>query len=92
LPKGYTATHTDLAIEIPMMYPTAEIDMFYCHPHAALATGAAIPQTEWRETVQGVSYQRWSRYRDHNTLSSEKDSVMTHLALLEESLLREVKS
>lgn len=92
LPKGYTATHLDLAIDIPSMYPTAEIDMFYCHPDAALVSGVQIPQTESRATVQGVSFQRWSRHRNPNTWSGEKDSVMTHLALVEESLLREVKS
>lgn len=92
LPVGYTAAHTDLAIEIPSMYPMAEIDMFYCYPDAALVNGATIDRTESREHVQGISFQRWSRHRPPNTWSPEKDSVITHLALVEESLLREVKS
>ena len=87
LPSGYNQSFVDVAIEVPSSYPAAQLDMFYCFPHLQLAGGGSIPQTQCNETIQGLSYQRWSRHRDWD---SARDSVATHLALVEESLRREV--
>jgi hypothetical protein len=88
LPSGFNQAATDIAIEVPASYPGAQLDMFYCHPHLALASGAIIPQTQHNETVQSVSFQRWSRHRQWN---SARDTLATHLALVDESLRREVE-
>jgi Prokaryotic E2 family E len=78
----------DIAIEVPASYPGAQLDMFYCHPHLALANGQAIPQVQYIESVTGIGFQRWSRHRQWD---SARDNVGTHLALVEESLRREVE-
>lgn len=88
LPAGYSLGKTDIAIEIPVSYPGAQLDMFYCHPHLALAKGGPIPQTQQIETVLGVGFQRWSRHRQWD---SARDSLASHLVLVDESLRREVE-
>jgi hypothetical protein len=87
---GYQQTHITLAIEIPLLYPAAELDMFYCAPAVVLSSGTPIPQTEVKQAIFGRSFQRWSRHREHTVWSSTDDSILTHLGLVEESLLREV--
>jgi hypothetical protein len=88
LPPGYNHAAANIAIEVPMSYPGAQLDMFYCGPHLALASGGVIPQTQVVESIQGVSFQRWSRHRQWD---SARDTLATHLALVDESLRREVE-
>ncbi len=88
LPAGYTAATADIAIEVPVSYPGAQLDMFYCHPALALCTGTVIPQTESVETITGLRFQRWSRHRQWD---AARDTLATHLALVDESLCREVE-
>lgn len=91
LPSGYDHEHVDLAIEIPSAYPDAKLDMFFVHPPITLANGGGIGQTESRENILGNVYQRWSRHLNGVTRWNPlTDSVITHLAVVEESLLREV--
>ncbi|PAY09316.1 hypothetical protein CK489_08200 [Bradyrhizobium sp. UFLA03-84] len=87
LPRGYQAAAATIGIEVPVSYPGAQLDMFYCHPPLALPSGAAIPQTQQIETVIGLPFQRWSRHRQWDPA---RDTVATHLALVDESLHREV--
>ncbi|KCZ48485.1 multiubiquitin domain-containing protein [Hyphomonas sp. CY54-11-8] len=92
LPDGYRQSTTDIAVLIPPTYPAAQLDMFYCAPHLQLAAGRKIAATESRETISGVSYQRWSRHRDGNTAwNPATDSLITHIALIEDAILREVE-
>ena len=91
MPSGYNCEQVDLAIEIPTAYPDAMLDMFFVHPVLTLAVGGNIPQTECRENILGKVYQRWSRHLNGVTRWNPlTDSVITHLAVVEESLLREV--
>lgn len=87
LPLGYQVAAATIGIEVPVSYPGAQLDMFYCHPPLALPSGAAIPQTQQIETVIGLPFQRWSRHRQWDPA---RDTLATHLALVEESLHREV--
>ncbi|MEO1700630.1 MAG: multiubiquitin domain-containing protein [Pseudomonadota bacterium] len=92
LPAGYVQGVVDIAVLIPPTYPAAQLDMFYCAPHLQLANGRRIPATESRETIAGVSYQRWSRHRDARTAwNPATDSLVTHVALIEDAILREVE-
>src|SRR6202171_3509657 len=59
VPPGYRVSVTDIAIEVPVSYPGAQLDMFYCSPPLALLSGAMIEQTQHMETVTGVPFQRW---------------------------------
>lgn len=92
LPGGYNHEQINLAVEIPTMYPDAQLDMFYVYPALTLNNGQIIPQTECQETILGNAYQRWSRHLNGATRwNPQTDSVTTHLAVVEESLLREVE-
>lgn len=91
LPNGFNVSAIDLAIEVPTSYPGAQLDMFYCHPSLTLAAGNTIAQTQASENVIGTSYQRWSRHRGPGSpWNPEKDNLITHLGLVEESISREV--
>lgn len=91
LPSGYNLEQVDLAIEIPTSYPDAQLDMFFVHPPLTLVNGESISQTESRENILGNIYQRWSRHLNGVTRWNPlTDSIITHLAVVEESLLREV--
>jgi hypothetical protein len=87
LPPGYHSPVTNIAIEVPVSYPGAQLDMFYCHPPLVLSSGAAIPQTQHLETITRLPFQRWSRHRQWD---AAHDTLATHLALVDESLGREV--
>lgn len=87
MPAGLSASEADIAIEVPASYPGAQLDMFFCRPHLRLASGAGIAQTEHVETIFGEAYQRWSR---HRAWDAAHDTLATHLALVDESLRREV--
>ncbi|WP_208245031.1 multiubiquitin domain-containing protein (plasmid) [Rhizobium sp. T1470] len=92
LPAGYTVASTSVAIEVPSSYPTAELDMFYCYPQLNRQDGVAIPQTQVTEAIEGRGFQRWSRHR--GAIAPWRpglDNVITHLALVEAALLREVE-
>lgn len=88
VPVGYQSHATDIAIEVPVSYPGAQLDMFYCHPALARQSGGEIPQTQSRETVTGLQFQRWSRHRPWDPT---RDTLATHLALVDESLRREIE-
>lgn len=92
LPDGYTSTAVCMALEIPPTYPAAQIDMFYLLPAGALQTGESIPATEYRQSIRGLQFQRWSRHRGAgNPWSATHDNVVTHMALVESALLKEVQ-
>ncbi len=91
LPSGYSHKQVDLAVEIPTSYPDAQLDMFFVHPPVTLINGGIISQTSVRQNILGNTYQRWSRHLNGTTRWNPlTDSVITHLAVIEESLLREV--
>lgn len=88
IPAGYSSPVADIAVEVPVSYPGAQLDMFYCSPPLARQSGAEIPQTQHQETITGRAFQRWSRHRQWD---SARDTLTTHLALIDESLRREVE-
>ena len=91
LPAGYNHSMVDIAIDVPPTYPRSEIDMFHCHPHLALTSGRPIAQTSVRTVIAGRSHQQWSRHLNGQTRwNPETDSVMTHIAMIEEALLKDV--
>lgn len=92
VPTGYTAGETKLALEIPSTYPGSQIDMFYCYPPLGLTSGLDIPATQVRAIIQGIEFHGWSRHR--GAASEWKvgvDNVVTHLALVESALQKEVE-
>jgi len=91
VPDGYTIKATSLALMVPSAYPQADIDMFYVHPHLQLTTGVEIEATQALQDVAGISFQRWSRHRGSvKPWNPSRDNVVTHLALVESALLKEI--
>ncbi|MCY0154980.1 hypothetical protein OEG86_25305 [Hoeflea alexandrii] len=91
VPEGFTVPAITLALQVPESYPQSQIDMFYCHPVLHRTDGAAIPATEATQNIGGISYQRWSRHRGPGSpWNPAKDNVVTHLALVESAIAKEV--
>lgn len=92
VPLGFNERRVTLALEVPPSYPGAQIDMFYACPPLALDSGQALECTQVHETICGQSYQRWSRHRSEVcSWRPETDNVVTHLALVESALAKEVQ-
>lgn len=92
LPDGFTADRTLVALEIPLTYPGAQIDMFYTYPPLALKTGQPIPRTQVSAVIGGITYNGWSRHRGATSAwDPQTDNVATHLALVESAMLKEVQ-
>lgn len=90
-PNGYTVSRTLLALEIPLTYPGAQIDMFYTHPPLALKTGRPIDRTQVSASIQGQPFNGWSRHRgEQSKWNPTTDNVSTHLALVDSALAKEV--
>lgn len=91
VPEGFTVATTRLALEIPPTYPAAQIDMFYTCPPLALTSGRAIECTNIPATIFGVAYNGWSRHRGPGSeWNPSRDNVVTHLALVESAMSKEV--
>lgn len=87
---GYQPAVVHMALDIPMDYPQAQIDMFYFAPAVSRCDGLAIPNTQVTATIDGVPFQGWSRHRTEvHKWDPTTDNVATHFALVEHSLARE---
>ncbi|WLT40276.1 multiubiquitin domain-containing protein (plasmid) [Synechocystis sp. B12] len=90
LPPGYDVAACTLAVLIPPSYPTAALDMFFCHPPLRI-NGIVPPQTEHHQAIDGRNFQRWSRHRGGASLwDPSVDNLASHFALIDEALAREV--
>ena len=91
VPAGYTVSMTTLALVIPPTYPHAQIDMFYVHPPLVRSTGAIVPAAQTKLDIRGLPFQRWSRHRGPGSRWDPRtDNVITHLALVESAIAKEV--
>lgn len=88
--EGYQTTKVKLALLVPLLYPQAEIDMFHVYPPLSKAGGGAIPNLI-EQVIGGVTFQTWSRHRgEASTWNPRRDNVVTHLALVESAIAKEV--
>ncbi|MCK1298468.1 MULTISPECIES: multiubiquitin domain-containing protein [unclassified Bradyrhizobium] len=91
VPPGYTPRMVMLAFLIPPTYPTAQIDMFYTSPKLNLTSGQPIDRTQVAATIFGTSFNGWSRHRGPPApWNPATDNVITHLALVESAIAKEV--
>ena len=60
--SGLQPVRTDVLVRLPLGFPDATPDMFWCDPPISTASGATIPGTESRETYADRTWQRWSRH------------------------------
>lgn len=91
VPSGYTVANVTLALEIPPSYPSAQIDMFYSDPPLALQSGRPIECTHIAASIRGQAFNGWSRHRGPGSeWRPATDNVVTHLALVESALAKEI--
>jgi hypothetical protein len=90
LPDSYTTRMADLALMIPPNYPAAEIDMVYFYPHLQKKSGMPIKAIT-PMSIDGRTFQRWSRHRQKGEWRPGIDDISTHLALVENWLIKDVK-
>ena len=91
LPAGYTAAEVMLAIRMEGGYPLSQLDMFYVHPAIRRLDGKHIRQADVIQHIDGRDFQRWSRHRtEANPWMAGKDSLETHIYLVEDALTEEL--
>jgi hypothetical protein len=92
IPQGYNVSESDIAIQLSDSYPSTQLDMVYVFPALSLSSGVPIKATDVSQPLDGQSYQRWSRHRTPaNPWRPNIDYLGTHIGLIEEWLLKEVK-
>ena len=91
VPAGYNQQLVTLALLIPPTYPGAQIDMFYTSPKLTLTSGRAIDRTQVSAVICGAPFNGWSRHRSQAApWQPSTDNVVTHLALVESAIAKEV--
>ena len=92
VPEGYNHRHVQLAIQISPGYPDAPLDMVYVFPPLARQDGRSIGALA-NQAIEGIVWQRWSRHRTtENPWRPGVDDVSTHIALIEDWLIREFET
>lgn len=90
IPEGYNVTSAQIALMVSPNYPAAEIDMAYFYPHLQKINGRPINALSM-QAIDGRSFQRWSRHRQAGEWKPGVDSILTHLALVDNWLLNDLK-
>lgn len=91
LPEGYNSKTADVALMVAAGYPAAQIDMAYFFPALTRKDGRGI-RALTMQTIEGKSYQRWSRHRtSQNPWRPGIDNISTHFMLVKNWLVREFK-
>jgi hypothetical protein len=90
VPRGYSREAVTAAIRIETGYPNTELNMVYFFPALARRDGRPIGASDAQQTLDGKSYQRWSRHRTPmNPWKIGRDYIGTHVILIEDWLDRE---
>lgn len=91
LPPGYSTSTVTLAIRVEGGYPLAQLDMFYMFPRVHRLDGKPIRQAAVIQMIGSREFQRWSRHRTaDNPWMAGRDSLETHIYLVEEALAEEL--
>lgn len=92
VPKGYTVDSSIAAINIPLEYPVARLDMVYFYPAIKRCDGKEIRATQVNKEIDGKTFQRWSRhYSNAHPWNPNGDSIITHIMAIQGWLAREFK-
>ncbi|WP_410001352.1 E2/UBC family protein [Rhizobium leguminosarum] len=90
-PRRLHRPEHDARLDGAIRLPAGRNRHVLCLPAPAAFDGAAIPATEATQLVAGLPFQRWSRHRGSIApWNPRQDNVVTHLALVESALLKEV--
>lgn len=91
VPPGYNHSTVSACVRIDPGYPDSQIDMVWFFPPLARPTGQPIGALS-DEQFDGKVWQRWSRHRTgQNPWRPGVDNLMTHYALVDDWLHRELK-
>jgi hypothetical protein len=81
--EGYNHPSVTAAIRMETGYPHTALDMVYFFPALARKDGRSIGATELTQTIEGETYQRWSRHRTgENPWKVGQDYLATHKLVL----------
>jgi hypothetical protein len=88
--EGYDHQKVTIAVRLETGYPNTALDMVYVFPALARKDGGKIGATEARQSLDGKSFQRWSRHRtSKNPWRPGQDNIGSHVFLIEDWLARE---
>ncbi len=90
VPEGYNVSSVDIALLIPPTYPAAEIDMAYFYPPLQKKSGRPIGAIS-HQSIDGKTFQRWSRHRRPGEWRSGLDNISTHLLAVNNWLEHDLK-
>jgi Prokaryotic E2 family E len=93
LPSGYEPARVDLLLRLPVGFPDAQPDMYWCDPPVRVAAnGAFPPAADLMENYLGRTWQRFSRHLPGGAWQSARDNLGSYLALIHRGLAKEVGS
>jgi hypothetical protein len=88
LPAGYSPRKTDLLLRLPVGYPDAAPDMFWCDPPVVHSSGTVPVASDLRESYIGRTWQRFSRHLAGGQWRSGVDGLQNYLTLIRRDLQR----
>jgi len=87
---GYNYQRATAAVRMETGYPQTALDMVYFCPALLRRDGQPIGATQAVQSLDGKSFQRWSRHRtSQNPWKPGRDNLGTHVILIEDWLARE---
>lgn len=90
IPDGYNVKNVDLALTITSSYPATEIDMAYFFPPLIKNNAKPINAIS-NQSIDGKNFQRWSRHRKPGEWRPGIDNLATHLCLVDNWLVNDLK-
>lgn len=93
LPLGYEPAQVDLLLRLPVGFPDAQPDMYWCDPPVRVAATDSFPQAaDLMESYLGRTWQRFSRHLPGGAWQPGRDTLASYLALIYQGLAKEVGS
>ncbi|WP_118194307.1 multiubiquitin domain-containing protein [Albibacterium indicum] len=90
IPEGYNIRKADVALMIPPTYPATQIDMAYFYPALSKSNNRRIGAIT-NQGIDGRTFQRWSRHRQAGQWTPGVDCIATHLCLVDNWLINDLK-
>lgn len=90
IPDGYNVSTATLALKITPSYPASEIDMAYFNPPLSKNNGKGISAAT-PLAIDGKNFQQWSRHRKPGEWVAGVDNIATHLSLVDNWLINDLK-
>lgn len=92
VPEGYNHQVVTAVLRLEPGYPDTQIDMVFFSPQLTRTDGVTIPATGAQRSINGESFQRWSRHRSaQNPWRPGEDNIESHMLLVQHWLEREFK-